>query len=303
MQLRCLTHNATAMEPSFAAVYLKAFAEALRDYLIFCGAAYAVFHLLLRRWLATRKITQKPTGLRAPLLEIARTVASNLLGKGPLVVGLAYLAYHGVLPAKAIYLHTEQYGWAYFAFTIVFDVLLFDLWFYLSHRFWLHSRFGYRHLHIVHHRSIDPTPFARNSVHPLEGVGNAIFHILPIFLLPHHPTAILISTHLKGLVGIIGHLGYETFWSGFTRHWLGRYFITPVHHHLHHSKNVRTNFAFLINYDLVFGTLSPDYHAVFEATVTRGKPPAEALPTEPPAEVPATEPLPAAPAPLAQEQP
>ena len=260
-----------SMEPAFLAIYTKTFSNTLRDYLLFCGAAFAICTLLLRRWLPHRKITQKPTGVGAPLREIGRTIVSNLLGKGPLIVGLAYLAHEGVIPAKLVYQHVAGHGWAYFALTIAVDVLLFDLWFYLSHRFWLHSRFAYRHFHIVHHRSVDPTPFARNAVHQVEGIGNALFHILPVFLMPHHPLAILISTQLKGLVGVLSHLGYEIFGSGFSRHWLGRYLVTPVHHHLHHSRNVRTNFSFLINYDRIFGTQSLDYHDAFEATVTRGR--------------------------------
>lgn len=258
-----------ARVPPVSDQYLAAFTGAIWDYLMICGAFYALFHLVLRRRLAARKITQRPTGYEAPLREIGRTVVSNLFGKAPLVVGLVYLAQHHVIPPKLIYGRVDDHGWAYFAFTVGFDVLLFDLWFYLSHRFLLHSRFGYRHIHIVHHRSIDPTPFARNSVHPIEGIMNGIFHVLPVFLVAHHPAAIIVSTHLKGLVGVMGHLGYETFGSGFTRHWLGQYIVTPVHHHLHHARSVRTNFSFLINYDRIFGTQNPDYHDVFEATVTR----------------------------------
>lgn len=252
-------------------IYSTSVLASLRDYALFCGAAYLVVHLALRRLLACRKITQKPTPATAPLLEIGRTVLSNLLGKGPLVVALAYLTQAHLLPGKLLYLRLAEHGWAYLALTVAFDVFVFDLWFYLSHRFWLHSRFGYRYIHIVHHRSVDPTPFARNAVHPVEGIGNAIFHMLPVFLIPHHPLAILISTQLKGLVGIWSHLGYEIFPSGFSRHWLGRYLVTPVHHHLHHAKNVRTNFAFLVNYDVLFGTQSGDYHTTFELTVTRGR--------------------------------
>ena len=251
------------------AQYNSAFWAAIVDYLIVCGAAFALFHLVLRRLLARRKITQRPTGAEAPLREIGRTIVSNLLGKAPLVLALAYLAHAHVIPAKWIYTHVADHGWLYLALTVAFDVLLFDAWFYLSHRFLLHSRAGYRYFHIVHHRSVDPTPFARNSVHPLEGIGNGIFHVLPVFLMPHHPLAILIATHVKGLVGVMGHLGYETFWSGFTRHPVLRYICTPVHHHLHHSRSVRTNFGFLINWDLVFGTLDPRYHDVFEDTVNR----------------------------------
>jgi hypothetical protein len=51
-----------------------------------------------------------------------------------------------------------------------------------------------------------------------------------------------------------------------------RYLVTPVHHHLHHARSVRSNYAFLINYDLLFGTLNPDYHGAFEATVGRREP-------------------------------
>lgn len=262
--------------------YLTAFSDAIRDYFIFCGAAYVLFHVLLRRRLARRKITQKPTGAKAPLQEIGRTLVGSLLGRAPLVLGLAYLAHAQLIPGKLIYLRVADHGALYLAGTVAFDVLLFDLWFYLSHRFLLHSRFGYRHIHIVHHHSVDPTPFARNSVHPVESILNGIFHVLPVFILPHHPLAILISTQIKGLVGIMGHLGYETFWSGFTRHRLTRYLCTPVHHHLHHARSVRSNYAFLINYDLLFGTLNRDYHDTFEATVGRREP-APAL-LAPPAE-------------------
>ena len=254
---------------SLATEYIVAFGAAMQDYLIVCGAAYAVFHLGLRGRLQRRKITQKPTGYVSPAQEVGRTIVSSLLGKTPLVLGLAYLASVHAIPAKWIYLHIADHGWLYFIATIVFDVLLFDLWFYLSHRFLLHSRFGYRYIHVVHHRSIDPTPFARNSVHPIEGLLNGLFHVLPVFIIPHHPLAILIATHVKGAVGVLGHLGYETFWSGFTRHRVFRYIVTPVHHHLHHSNSFKSNFSFLINYDLIFGTLNPEYHDVFEETVGR----------------------------------
>ena len=257
------------METAYSTQYLVALGSAIQEYLIACGLAYLLFHLFLKKKLSNRKITQKPTGFRAPLLEIGRTLISNLLGKAPLVVALAYLAHVGAIPSKLIYTQVSEHGWFYFGLTVVFDVLFFDLWFYLSHRFLLHSPFMYRYVHIVHHRSVDPTPFARNSVHPVEGIMNGLFHVLPVFIMPHHPLAILVSTQLKGLVGITGHLGYEIFWSGFTRHWLGKYICTPVHHHLHHSKNVTSNFAFLINYDQIFGTLNSDYHDVFETTANR----------------------------------
>lgn len=250
-------------------VYVSTIAGSMLEYFAVCGAAYALFYLVLARRLANRKITQRRR-LATPLAEIRRTIISSVLGKAPLTVALAAAVSYGAIPAKWIYSEVAAHGWLYFAFTIVADVVIFDVWFYLSHRFVLHSRLGYRYVHIVHHRSIDPTPFARNSVHPLEGIGNGLFHVLPIFLFPHHPAAIVIATHIKGAVGVLGHLGYEVWWSGFTRHRVLRYFVTPVHHHLHHARSVRTNFSFLINWDALFGTLDPTYHDAFETTVHHG---------------------------------
>jgi uncharacterized protein (DUF2147 family) len=52
---------------------------------------------------------------------------------------------------------------------------------------------------------------------------------------------------------------------GFTRHWLGRWFTTTVHHDLHHSEG-RHNFGLYFTWwDRLMGTEHPDYHARFEA--------------------------------------
>ena len=114
--------------------YLSAIGSAIADYLLVCGVAYALFHLALARWLRHRKITQRPTGYASPLREVGRTVVSNLLGKGPFVLALAYLAHAQLIPDKWIYPRIADHGAPYFALTIAFDVLVFDLWFYLSDR-------------------------------------------------------------------------------------------------------------------------------------------------------------------------
>src|ERR1051326_8042977 len=128
------------MADGYPSQYLTAVTGALEDYLIVCGASYALFYFVLRRLVVRRKITQAPTGLQAPALEIVRATVSNLLGRGPFILALAYLAHVHVIPSKLIYLHVSDRGVPYFVLTIAFDVLLFDLWFYTSHRFLLHSR-------------------------------------------------------------------------------------------------------------------------------------------------------------------
>ena len=96
------------------------------------------------------------------------------------------------------------------------DVLLFDLWFYLSHRFLLHSRWGYRHIHIVHHRSVDPTPFARNSVHPVEGLLNGTFHVLPVFLIVAFSSVAGERARRSNFVYGSTKAGLDAFYTGLT---------------------------------------------------------------------------------------
>lgn len=59
--------------------------------------------------------------------------------------------------------------------------MLNDGWFYATHRL-LHSPWLFKHVHSVHHRSIDVNPFSVYSFHPLEGVLLTAW-VIPVVLL------------------------------------------------------------------------------------------------------------------------
>ena len=67
-----------------------------------------------------------------------------------------------------MYYNIEDYGWMYFFISLVLHISFDEFWTYWAHR-WLHTYRGlYLKLHIVHHRSIDITPFAGFAFHPID---------------------------------------------------------------------------------------------------------------------------------------
>lgn len=139
-------------------------------------------------------------------------------------------------------------------------VLLFlvhDIYFYWMHRV-LHHRLLFRHIHIIHHRITNPTPFAAFAFHPVEAFLESVW-LLPIILwCPIYLGTLLIFLFFSHLFNVIGHLGYEpfprSFWGWVT---------TSTHHNLHHQ-HVSSNYGlYWIIWDKAFGTLDPRTEAEF----------------------------------------
>lgn len=147
-------------------------------------------------------------------------------------------------------------------------VVAHDAYFYWTHRA-MHTRALFLRAHATHHRSRTPTPWAAYSFAPLEAILEALYLPLILLLVPVHVTSILAYAVHQIARNVMGHAGHELMPSGFTRHWLGRWFTTTTHHDLHHS-GVRYNFGIYFTWwDRLMGTEHPDYHARFEEVVKR----------------------------------
>lgn len=226
------------------------------------AALVSVLVLILGGWAERRRIQTRRADFadrKREFMNSARTAmifAAN--GTGVFLLSKAGLVHvTGTLPPLWL-------GLIEFAAIVVAH----DAYFYWMHR-GLHTRAMFRRAHATHHQSRTPTAWAAYSFAPLEAVFEAIF--LPLFLLavPMHVIAILaFILHQIGR-NALGHAGHELMPSGFTRHWLGRWFTTTVHHDLHHSEG-RYNFGLYFTWwDRLMGTEHPDYHARFEAVAGR----------------------------------
>lgn len=142
-------------------------------------------------------------------------------------------------------------------------IVLHDAWFYWTHRTLHHRRLFAAHR--LHHLSRTPSPWAAYAFAPAEAVVQAALLTLVVLVAPLHGLAIFLFLTQMILRNALGHAGHELMPPGFTRHWLGRWFTTTVHHDLHHSEG-RHNFGLYFTWwDRLMGTEHPDYHARFAA--------------------------------------
>lgn len=63
----------------------------------------------------------------------------------------------------------SDYGWIYYfaAFPIMF--VIHDTYFYWTHRI-MHHKSVFNVMHLVHHKSTNPSPWAAYAFHPLEAI-------------------------------------------------------------------------------------------------------------------------------------
>ncbi|HEY0057267.1 MAG TPA: sterol desaturase family protein [Pedobacter sp.] len=162
-----------------------------------------------------------------------------------------------------LYNDINQFGWAYFAFSILLMMLLHDAWFFFTHRLMHHPKL-YKHIHSVHHQSIDPSPFAAFSFHPLEALIEGSVYVVFAFLFPVHLMALLGWQLLQMVLNVIGHLGYEIYPRGFNTHWLFRWKTPSTHHNMHHAKFNGNYGLYFTWWDKFFKTEFTDYNQTYE---------------------------------------
>jgi sterol desaturase/sphingolipid hydroxylase (fatty acid hydroxylase superfamily) len=145
---------------------------------------------------------------------------------------------------------------------VVAGVLFNDAWFYGWHRLLHHPRL-FRHIHAVHHASVDVNPFTSYSFHAIEAIVLGAWIVPAAVLLPI-PMAALGVLQIIGLANnVMAHLGYEFLPAWLLRVPLLRWTNTATFHSLHHTRS-RGNFGLHTRlWDRLFGTEIVDYERVF----------------------------------------
>ena len=166
-----------------------------------------------------------------------------------------------------MYDNISDYGTPYFIFSIIALIFLHDTYFYWGHRF-MHLKKIYPLVHKVHHHSINPSPWAAFSFHPIEGFIEAGIVPLIAVIMPAHFAAIFIFILFSTILNVLGHLGFEMYPSGFTKSKLTGWNNTSTHHNMHHTF-FDCNYGLYFNFwDKLMGTNHEKYHETFEKIAT-----------------------------------
>jgi 4-alpha-methyl-delta7-sterol-4alpha-methyl oxidase len=83
-----------------------------------------------------------------------------------------------------------------------------DAWHYMAHRS-LHTRWGFKHIHYLHHHYTTPFGVAANYAHPLESLWTGFGTALPVILLRPHLFTMIVWIMVRQWQAISVHVGYD----------------------------------------------------------------------------------------------
>ena len=157
----------------------------------------------------------------------------------------------------SVYWNLHDYPLVYLPISFLAALFIHDTYFYWTHRF-MHTRPVFKYIHVGHHRSISPTPWATFAFQPLEAVIQFCGIVGLVLFLPMHPIALLAFLWYDTMVNTAGHTGFEMVPKAVSRSRLFKGFNTVTHHDTHHT-NRRANFGAFFNiWDRWMGTFVDD---------------------------------------------
>lgn len=235
--------------------YLKIFITLLiLYYFVPAGLMYYfVFIRNNRKWKHLR-IQQKLPGPGSIRREITWSVISLAIFALYTTVLVHYIS----LGYTKMYFNIHEYGIAWLVISPVAALFIHDTFYYFMHRL-MHWKKIFRYVHLLHHRSVTPTPFAIYAFQPLETIVQFGIYPLLLFTIPLHPYSLFAFLLYDLVVNTAGHSGIEFLPPKFSGSWYFKWQNAVTHHDMHHSKT-NCNYGLYFNiWDRFLGTLHPDY--------------------------------------------
>lgn len=249
---------------SSAEVFQRILMTDFLRYFIAASTAYVVFWILFKKQWQHRVIQNKPLRSRQMRSEFAYSLSTVVIfaciGWG--IVSLKRAGY------TLIYKDFDKYGTVWFFTSIVLMILLHDAYFYWTHRLMHHPRI-FRHVHLVHHHSTNPSPWAAYAFHPFEAVVEAGIFVLIVFTIPAYPLALISFLLYMITRNVLGHLGIEFLPKGFLKNRWVNWHTSTTHHDMHH-KHFEHNYGLYFTWwDRWCGTEHPKYETTFDEVTAR----------------------------------
>lgn len=223
-------------------------------YFIIAGFAFLIFYKLFPNTFSKNKIQARLAKQKDFLREIFHSMQTTII-----------LAVVGIVMVKTplseytqLYREITDYPIWWIPISIVLALVIHDTYFYWMHRTVHHPRL-YKRIHLVHHKSINPSPWASYSFHFWEGWLEAMIAPIILFLIPMHPLALLLFTFVAFGINVYGHLGYEIAPRWFRHTFLFEIVNTSVHHNMHHEKFKGNYGLYFRIWDRIMKTEHPDY--------------------------------------------
>lgn len=127
-----------------------------------------------------------------------------------------------------IYYDVEDYGIAYIFASIFLHILFDETFTYWIHRILHTNDYLYRKLHVIHHRSVDITPFAGFAFHPFDAFAQAVPTFVSCYFFPIHYNVVLVFSIMTTMWAISIHDNVPVIPI--------KLFLYSTHHTIHHER-------------------------------------------------------------------
>lgn len=235
-------------------------------FFLFAGAIYLVFYVWKKRELLYLKIQQRFPDKSYVIREIKYSFLTVFIF-GLVLVPVMWASYHRW---TLIYHPADKYGYPYLIFSALLMIFLHDAYFYWTHRL-LHWKPLFKHVHKIHHLSLNPTPFSSYAFHPVEALFEISIVPLIVFTIPYHVYALYFFTGYTLFMNVAGHMGYEFFPKGFASHKILKWHNTATNHNMHH-RFVKCNYGLYFNiWDRIMKTNHPRYEEIYDEVIEQRK--------------------------------
>lgn len=245
-------------------IMIDIFGASIARYFLLAGIPFLLHYYILNNYFANNKIQQRKARRKDFLRDILYSSQTTIV-----FTVLAFIIVYSPLNQYTfVYFDVYTYPIWWIPVSLVLTLIVHDTYFYWLHRF-MHHKKVYKYVHIVHHKSVNPSPWTSYSFHLLEAILEGLVLIPLVLLMPLHPITIILFTVVGFIINVYGHLGYEIAPKQLRNSFLFKIFNTSVHHNLHHSK-FKGNYGLYFRFwDNVMGTENPNYVEVYDKIQTQ----------------------------------
>jgi sterol desaturase/sphingolipid hydroxylase (fatty acid hydroxylase superfamily) len=233
---------------------LKVFGISVARYFILAGIPFILFYLLMPGKFRRFKIQRRSASRKDFMREISHSMVSVSI----FTLYAVAILFTPLRKYTLVYDHVGDYPVLYIGISLALSLIIHDTYFYWMHRLLHHKRL-FPFVHLVHHKSNNPSPWTSYSFHLLEALTEGFILAVLVLVLPMHPLTIFLFTVTGLIINVYGHLGYEITPKWFRYTWLFEILNTSVHHNLHHSRFKGNYGLYFRIWDRLMGTEHPDY--------------------------------------------
>lgn len=233
-------------------------------YFVFAGIPFLIFYVFFAEKFQKNKIQGRSEKTKRFFHEIKHSLSTMII----ITVVVSIVLFTPFREWTNIYDDINEYSIWWIPFSIILSLIIHDTYFYWMHRL-VHGKKLYQYVHIVHHQSVNPSPWTSYSFNILEAIAENLILVILVFVLPLHPLAILGFGLISFIINVYGHLGYEIAPRWFRYSIFFEFVNTSVHHNLHHKKFFGNYGLYFRIWDRLMGTEHPNYVKEYDKIQTK----------------------------------